>query len=282
MKPGIYEGIPFEQYCAIPAINKSGLDYFEQSPAHYFSSLNEPEGEKSKALRFGGAIHCRVLEPAEFEKRYCALPPDAPKRPTIAQIEAKKPSDATIELIAWWTKFHELANGREIISDQELTDCMRIAKAVRSHRAAKMLLQNGKFEVTLVWIDPEFGVLCKARVDWLSPDAMLDLKSTKDASPAGWWKQVKDYNLHRQVAWYSDGWEILTGEKLPFGFVAVEKEEPFATAVHFPKERVIDLGRKDNRKHLAKYAECLKAKNWPGYPDEVLEFDFPEFMFKEG
>lgn len=282
MKPGIYYDLTFEQYQAIPAINKSGLDYVMISPAHYQAYLAEQKNRKeTPALALGKAIHCRVLEAKEFEKRYICEPPDAPRRPTSSQINAKKPSPETIDQIKWWNEFDEQAQGRIILSEEHWMICNRIAEQVRKHPAAQEIFARGRSEVTIVWVDPLEQILCKARIDWLTDGILMDVKSAESAAPTEWPRQVRKYNLHVQNAWYIDGWKEVAGEEAMFVFGAYEKEEPFASGYYYCKPRVIELGRKMYRRALKKYAECLKTGLWPAYSEELLEFDFPEWVFKE-
>lgn len=281
MKDGIYEGLSFQDYCAIEAINKSGLDQIQRSPAHFIAYKSGTQREATPAMRLGSAIHCAVLEPNSFSARYVCEPKDPPRRPTAAQINAKKPSEETIESIRFWTEFNETSLGRDILSAADWEKCHRIASRLKEKATAQEFFSDGKFEVTLVWTDPLTGAKCKGRLDWVTNGALVDLKSTICADPREWWREVKKYNLHCQAAWYSDGWKVLTGEEVVFVFAAVEKEEPYAGGFFVGKERVVELGRSINRRNLKKFVECTEKCEWPGYKDELVEFDFPEFMFKE-
>lgn len=282
MKPGIYEGLSFAEYKAISAINKSGLDQLHQSPAHYLAYVEKSKRDKdTPALALGRAIHARVLEPAEFEKDYICEPPDAPRRPSVSQIGAKKPSPGTIAQIEYWENFDEKTKGKIVLSEEDWLICKRIEEQVRKHPAAVEIFAAGKPEVTIVWNDPLEGVLCKARIDWLTDGVLMDVKSTDTAAPKEWPYRVRKYGLHLQAAWYTDGWKVLTGEDALFVFGAFEKEEPFASGFYYCKERVVELGRSINRRYLKLYSKCLKDGVWPSYSEELLEFDFPDWAFKE-
>lgn len=283
MNDGIYEGLSFADYKAIKAINKSGLDKIHLSPAHYFAEYLGTQGveESTAAMRLGSAIHTRVLEPEEFEKRYMQTPVDPPRRPDSRQRNAKKPSEETILAIKWWDEFEATANGREILSDSDWHMCHRIAENLNKKATGRELFDSGMSEVTIVWTDPLTNAKCKARIDRVAPGALIDLKSTICAAPESWWREVKKYNLHCQAAWYSDGWKVLTGEDVLFVFAAFEKEEPFEGGFYVAKERVVELGRSINRRALKKYVQCEKTANWTGYKDELVEFDFPEYLFKD-
>jgi exodeoxyribonuclease VIII len=75
MKPGIYYDISNEAYHAGDGVSKSQLDMVALSPALLQWSKAAPvDEEKTKALDMGTALHCILLEPAEFDKRFIVAP----------------------------------------------------------------------------------------------------------------------------------------------------------------------------------------------------------------
>lgn len=283
MKPGVYYGMSFEEYRAIDAINKSGLDHFEKSPAHFYANCLDPKREVSEptpAMRLGTAIHTAILEPGEFHDRYSTPPPGAPKHPTERQINAKKPSPETLSAIAWWSDFEAKAQGKEILSAEDLYLVSAVATRFRGHPAGATILETGSSEIVLVWVDPIENVLCKARVDWLST-VILDLKSAENASPNEFARSVARYRYHVQAAFYTDGYERLTGDRIPFVFGVPEKEAPWASAFYSVPDQVLEVGRKIYRRQLARYARCKREERWPSYAEEIVELRLPAWALKE-
>lgn len=73
MDPGIYRGIPNDQYHHGVGISKSGLDLVRKSPAHYravVTAANDNERKSTPAQAIGTALHMIVLEPGLFAKTY--------------------------------------------------------------------------------------------------------------------------------------------------------------------------------------------------------------------
>ncbi|QJB21776.1 exonuclease VIII [Xanthomonas phage FoX2] len=73
MDPGIYRGIPNDQYHHGVGISKSGLDLVRKSPAHYravVTAANDNERKSTPAQAIGTALHMIVLEPELFAKTY--------------------------------------------------------------------------------------------------------------------------------------------------------------------------------------------------------------------
>lgn len=285
MEPGIYIDLTFDQYKQIPAINKSSLDYLDQSPRHLYLKCLDPKRkteEPTPAMRLGTALHTMILEPEKFFERYIVEPDDPPRRPTSAQRGAKKPSEDTLCAIEFWDNFDQVASGREVLTTEQWAMCMRSQQAVRASPASKVLFSSGNPEVTLVWLDSETEVLCKARMDWYKPGVIVDLKTTKSASPVDFGKQVAQFDWHVQAAFYLDGIRTLTGTDHIFVFAALEKDEehPLA-AFYYASDASLERGREIYRKRLVQYAECLKNDEWPGYPAELTELTFPAWALKE-
>ena len=75
MKPGIYFDISNEDYHAGDGVSKSQLDMVAMSPALLKWQKSAPvDTEKLKALDMGTALHCLLLEPDEFDKRFIVAP----------------------------------------------------------------------------------------------------------------------------------------------------------------------------------------------------------------
>lgn len=286
MKNGVFSGITNDEYHDGPGISKSGLDLIhDQSALHYWSKYLDPSREPRKetpALKLGSALHTAILEPDEFDARYVVVPEDAPRRPSITQVNAKKPSDDTLYAIGWWSDFDAAHEDATILSASENDMVCKVAANARSHPLAKNILSVGAAEQSVFWTDTETGVLCKCRPDWLidpNPNyAILDLKSAADASPDGFMRAAFNYGYHRAAAWYLDGVEAATGNKPDaFMFLAVEKEAPYAVAYYYADEAMIELGRRDCRAALRTYAECMSSGKWPGYADRLLPLGLPRW-----
>ena len=61
------------EYADIAALNWSSLKHMAESPLAYRWHLAHPR-EDTPALRLGRAVHARILEPAEYERRWAVAP----------------------------------------------------------------------------------------------------------------------------------------------------------------------------------------------------------------
>jgi hypothetical protein len=87
--------------------------------------------------------------------------------------------------------------------------------------------------------------------------------ATKQNTPSS--GVAHNLGYHQSVAHYQDGVEQVTGERLPFAFVLVEKEPPYLVSVVELDPEAVELGRRLNTKAKNTYRECLATNQWPGY-----------------
>ena len=253
--------MPDAEYFAIDALSNSFLSSFKKSDAHakyYKDSGIEP----TAAMRMGTLAHCMILEPAEFFTRYAVFPAQGC---SWARKDGKQ------------FKAEAIANGLIPIKLEEREAAQAMAEAVQAHPAAAHLLASGRPEVAMQWTDPESGLPCKAKADWLNEDRhiLCDLKKTQDASPAGFAKTCAVYGYHRQAAFYSAGYEVLTGHKPVFVFIAVEELAPHATGVYMIDDDDLYSGDIETRRHINRYIECVKSGEWGGYGDDIGVIQLP-------
>lgn len=220
-------------------------------------------------MRFGTAVHTAVLEPETLTDRYVVVPDGVDRRTKLGK-EIWEGLQAEAE-----------AKGAALISNDDFQKVLRIQSSSRTHPMSQRLLSEGEAEVSVFWEDEETGVLCKCRPDWLmggENPAILDLKTTVDASPNGFMKSAYSYRYHVQAAWYLDGIQAAMGVKPDvFMFLAVEKEYPFASAFYYADDAMIEAGRAEYRKLLRLYAECDRTDQWPGYELKLQPLSLPRW-----
>lgn len=288
--PGLYRDISIDEYHAGPGISKSGLDDIDRSPAYFYATHmapNRPAPKERSGQLEGTLAHCAILEPDEFGKRYAVVPHDAPRRPTEAQWNAKRPSDDSVAAMDWWRQFNEANAGKIVITGDQYEVAMRQAESVRLLPDVAEALASGWAEESAYWIDPETGVLCRCRPDWNHPcgDAgtiLLDVKTYSDASPAEFARQVARKKYHRQDAFYSDGYGLASGRTvLAFIFVAVETEYPFGACAAMLDDPSKEQGRIEYRRPLDLYAACKKSGVWPGYSTGIETISLPAWAISK-
>jgi hypothetical protein len=238
-------------YHALPVASNSRLRELKRSPAHLLSYLSTKQ-EDTDATRLGNAVHCVVLEPDDFDARYCVA----------GQCDAKKKSDGKRcensgiywhPSLGWACGVHgkdfPAENPRIVLKPDDYTACIGIRDSIGRLSTARQLLSgDGEMELTAVFPAFETDVLAKARFDRLSPvigAAAVQLPAKH------------------------------------FVHIAIEKEPPYAVAVYRLTEGAIQAGEQELLPLLALYAECTESGVFPAYPDEVQDIALPNYAWSQ-
>jgi len=270
---GLRYGMSIEEYHAGLGISKTGLDDIERSPAIFHAlhiDPNRPAPKERAGQLEGNLAHCAILEPAEFSKRY-AVGPDV-SRATKAWKE--------------WEAAH-LPFGAVAIKPDQREVAMRQAESVRKLPEVREALARGHAEVSAYWNDPETGVLCRCRPDWVHPCGesgviLLDVKTYSDASPREFARQAARKRYQVQDAFYSEGYAFASGlEVLAFIFVAVESEWPYAASAVMLEDESRTAGHRAAHRNLNTYAQCLAANEWPGYGSAIQIINLPAWAINK-
>lgn len=174
-----------------------------------------------------------------------------------------------------------LEAGKEVVLRKEWDEGRAIADALLLHPVAGGLLDGADPEVSMFWVDEEFGIWQRGRIDALSREfetpVIVDIKTSKDASPDAFAKAIHEYGYFRQDPHYREGLAACLGcgwRDVDFIFAVVESGPPHLVAVY----RVCDgtdgpddvwLGREHMRIAREKYADCTGAGVWPGYDEDI-------------
>lgn len=261
--PTISHDLTNAEYHASPAISKSGLDLIRRAPYLYAYRRENPQ-EQTPAMRLGTLTHTVVLEPEVFAHSMIARPEGIDRRTSAGKAD--------------WAAFELEAEGREIITNEEGAKLAAIRDAVRSHpAAAKALAGSPVIEQSIFWNAD--GIACRCRPDAVTERGVIvDLKTTRDASPDGFAKSVAQYRYHVQAAFYSDGFRAAFGEPpRGFVFIAVETEPPHLVGVYVASADMVLRGRAAYEADLATFKACRDADSWPGYSDAPLTLDLPKW-----
>jgi hypothetical protein len=248
-------GLAAVEYHAIRALSASGAWLLaEECPAKFlwrspWNPLHEPEAKTD--FDIGVAAHLAVLEP-ERQADTIVLIEAGDYRTT----KAREARDAA------------RAAGLVPLLPYQVDIVRAIAGSIRAHPIASEAFRGGEAEVTLIWSDPETGVPCKARPDYLSAHAgwLVDLKTAASANPRSWRDQAYRLGYHARASWYLDGAAAVLGQTPEeYWFVIVEKEPPYLVSVVSFDNDALGWGRIANRKACERFAVSAAANDWPGY-----------------
>ncbi len=243
--PGIRLGIPERTYHSdTRTLSASGAKTLLSDPERFAWERSHGRPPKA-AFDLGGVVHALVLRSGDERIRII----DAYDWRTKAAQDARK--------AAW-------AAGLTPINRTEFLQATKIAGAVRRHPLASTIFTNGKAEASLYWTDPETGVACRARVDWLREDMIVDLKTARYGTGTAdtFGRQAASFNYPLPAAVYTEAVEALTGKTLPFITVAVETEPPYIVRAYRYTDGDLDQGRAQWHEALREYAARDAANDW--------------------
>lgn len=257
-----------QEYQSAAGLSHSAMKDLMISPLRYWYlhvNPDRPVIEPTPEQQLGSAIHCSVLEPTEFDKRYaCEIIPPEGCLVTISDIrewicsKGFKPKGTRKDEII--VQAYSIPGEPPVILDSLLLqhrnehagkvifkadDWLRIKGAAQAlldePRIQHTLCGVGAAEVRVSRIDPDTGILLKGLLDWSAPSLIMDLKTfaqkkgkSIDRSIAdaifyeGYYRQIYFYNLLR-------GWPEWRGESImPF----VESEPPYEVRIKSFRSKV--------------------------------------------
>jgi hypothetical protein len=268
--PGVYD-IPAEEYHADrTSLSSSGARKLLPPSCPALFKWEQDHGQPTKAtFEFGTAAHQMVLGSG----------------PELVVVDRERWDTNAVKA--------EVAAIREAgavpLKPSQMAEIKAMAEALRAHPLAAALLdpQYGKPEQSLFWRDPESGVNCRCRLDWLpvSDDGRMlvpEYKSCINASLKAFERSVAEYRYDQQAEWNTDGLRRLgLADDVQFLFIAQEKTAPYLVNVITLSVDWLLMARDRNVRARETYAACLESGRWPGYSDDVVTAGPPAWLEAE-
>lgn len=238
-----------EQYHREQGVSASMLKLLaSKSPYHVWHEYLRPDREwkqPTPAMKLGTLVHAIVLEEETVCDRFIVFEGD--RRTKAGKEEYQEIIESGAEPVS--------------VADMRLADA--IAHSVKLHKIAGPLFEKGHAEVSKFRKRGTELLPQKCRLDFLSPSGIIELKTTADASPAGFARQIYRMGYHLQAAFYADMYGVtdING----FTFVAVETTPPYPVGVYIPSPEMMQHGRELYARMLAQFDDCWRKQEWPGY-----------------
>ena len=132
-------------------------------------------------------------------------------------------------------------------------------------------------EHTVVWKDD--GIFLKARFDLLhrTKPLIIDYKTTDDANPWSFARQIVGLNYEFQVAHYCDALRAIRQlERDPtFIFLVQERSYPYACSLVGADPSIVMLGHDKMVRARALWRECVSSNDWPAYSKSIFWAESP-------
>jgi len=247
------------RYHAHPSISSSDVKAVAtRSLAHW----RHRKYKASPAFALGSAVHALVLEP---QKNLVVRGPEDRR--------GAKWKDASLAADL---------DGKILLTEGDYDLAAEIASAVRAHPVVRGWLAEPWFtaEGSFFADDSETGVSIKARPDgWIPRSGLIfDIKTTRDASPDGFPKELRNYGYDLQAAFYLRTLREAGFDAKKFIFVAVEKEPPYAVGLHVMTDRYLEHANGRVTRTLEKINAAVTAGDYTtGWP-MINDIDLPRWQ----
>ena len=268
-EPGIYDGIPIEEYHADrTTLSASGAKLLlpPSCPAKFRYAQDNPEPPK-KTFDIGHAAHAIVLGDG----------------PELKLVDHER----------WDTKEAKAAvrEAREAgavpLKRGDFEAVHGMADSIRRHPDAGPMLSSGVAEQSLYWQHAETGVMCRARPDWVTRTTdgrtvIVDLKSAAAADLESLQKALWNFSYYLQETWYRAGVRAALGVPSPdFVFMFVEKTPPYIVTLVRLDHEAKRIGAAQRATALHIYRQCVDEGRWPAYADGVETLALPQWVERQ-
>ena len=260
--PGIYD-MPEDDYHAHPALSVSAAKKLLPPSCPAIFRYEQTAGQQHRReFDFGHAAHLVVLGSG----------------PELHVVNA----DNFQTKAARAERDEAYARGAVPLLPEEFDTVQNMAAALHQHpRASELFAEGGLAEQSLFWTDPDTGVDCRARLDWLS-HRVVDYKTTTDVSPSAISRTVEKFGYHMQSSWYLEGAVLLdlVSQDAEFLFVFQDKNPPHLVTVVDLDDVSLKIGRERNRQAREIYRDCVESGVWPAYSDGIETISLPPWSVR--
>lgn len=264
-----------------PAANFSNLKHLVNGTAlDYHHALQNPM-VPSRAMEIGTLIHAVYLEGANLEDITAKVPDDAPKKPSVTQLNAKKPSEETTRAIEWWQIFDEKSKGKAIINSKEAVTIFSCVKSLEENAWLNKFMESVGDQVETAIYGTIEGVECKGLIDahTLLPLCVGDLKCLYEVGPREFSRAVNDRHYDLQYALYC---ELMIQNGMcdvvpPWVWICQQTEQPHNLALYNASPEWFENGRRKLTRCLTELKRAQDSGKWESFPVEPVSLEMPRW-----
>ena len=210
--------------------------------------------EATPEMNLGSLVDCLWLTPELFDRQFKVMPEDAPRKPSITQINAKNPSADTVKAIIWWKAFEQACMGKTIIDKELFDQAMGLVTMLNEHPDSMRIRDISETQVTAVCEHQFFTsgprYRCKALCDLIPDerseygDAIVDLKVTALIEDDEIARVIENMDYHVRAAHYLNTWNAALDDR--DSAYSLERQRYILLNIH-PETGEIKLAQIDER-----------------------------------
>lgn len=266
----IREGVSWEEYRAIPKMNPSTIVHGLHSMKRLKRVMEGGYPEETNQMRFGTGLHALLLEPDEFEDRFCVMPDFHLDDANVVQGGAKKgqrtESKNTSYVKERRSQFGRDNAGKSIIGREQYDSILRCIESIRERPKMAALIDRCSKEVTL---EGEIGnIPWKGRVDLLCTDKrqaeVCDIKTTGSCDKFAFGRIFVRLHYAEKMACYRELLRQNGIEPKRISFITQEPDGDFDNAYVPIEDIILDNAWPRVEKVMIDYHRCMKSGEWPG------------------
>ena len=219
--------------------------FTDKCPRAFQYVLNNPI-KVTAPMKFGSAFHMLVLEDKEFSRHYAVEPDGIDRRTTLGK--------STL------LQFNESLAGRESISHKDYILMQSMNTHLKANKHYSLLEDCNQFEKIYLWNNEALDIKCKGKLDAVNTrdKYIVDLKTTRNASPDGFKEIIINQKYHMQAAFYCDA----LGYK-DYYIYAIEKSKPHCICVYKMSEDMLKAGRLMYTQAIIEYKAYIHGGELP-------------------
>jgi hypothetical protein len=257
-------------------VSKSLLWAFNKSPFKWINGVTTNVTDK---MKFGSLVHALCFTPNLIDSTYIIIPEDAPKdiRNDKRVMNAKNPSQASLDAIGYWNNFDVLHGNKEIVDADDMARAEELREIILE---SPYVFGLGACDYEVAAFGKIGDTLIKGMIDILPKfgDNLVDLKVTASIGEENDMQRlIWNMGYHWQAALYLDLYNGLSGKpaRNTFEFLFVEDSYPHEIAVIRLSESFIQKGREGYMNAVAKWQKTISSKKFSPKHENIVEINPP-------
>jgi exodeoxyribonuclease VIII len=216
-------------------LSYSSIKEFAKSPKHYVYYIHN-KSAPSKPMELGTLMHTLLMYPDKVSEQFLVTP-DVDRRTKAGKEQ--------------WEEFIAQANGKTLISQDEMTEAIGISDIILSNwKARNTIMECNSFEQEFK-IDIA-GLPFRGFVDGIKDkEYVLEIKTINDASPANVTREFYNRKYHIQAGLYN------LAHNLPVKYLIVETKAPYNYMLVDVADEYLKRGQEELYALADKFTTCI-------------------------